>query len=254
MTDQSSDTNANQPTESQETPVVTPATSLEGLLTSALEEVKRPDGSQKYSSPEDFIRSAVEAQTFIPQLQTEKKAMSESLESMQARLQAVEAEKVALASKLEQTLSLTPKPATEQAVPSAQPGVVDVEAIKAEILQGLQQQQVEKTYESNRNAVLQTLTSTFGDSASEITKKVIEEQFAGNTEAFTSLASQSPKAVESILNAYKPAQQPLPASASLTGMAKPTATGPVKGDSPLNKLPGESSQAYIKRVMPLMHS
>lgn len=249
MTDQSEVLGTTPATQTQDTPEPK-ASNLESLLTGALEQVKRPDGTQKYSTPEDFVKSAVQAQSFIPQLQQEKQQMTESLVEAQQRLAALEAEKVQLESKLTEVLSVTSKPTSEPApAPAQATPTVDVESLTAQIKAQLAQEEAQKAAQGNQQAVLEHIQTTFGDQAQTVTAQAVKELFGGNAAALSDLASKSPQAVKTLLAQYNTAPATLPQNGTLGGAQKPTSTKPT---SPLHSDPTESAADFRARMAKLL--
>ena len=230
----------------QETPAPQ-ATNLDEILTNALSQVKRPDGSQKYATPEAFIQAAVTAQEFIPNILQEKQEMSTTLETLQQQLQTAEAERARLESQLQEAMTLS-KPASPQEAPANAGSGLDIDTIRQQVMESIKQEQLQASQVANQQKAFESIQATFGDKAEEITGRLVNEQFNGSVDLFKTLAGSAPGAVAALLNVYKnPETSTNVASATALGAQKPNQPPP--SASSLAPLPGETLAQYDARVL-----
>lgn len=164
--------NSNVPAPQAASEVTPKATSYDDLLAM----ITKEDGSPKYRSVDDAIKSIPHAQTHISNLERELQNLREQLNR----------------NKTAEELLETFKPAKQEATPSKP--AVDLNDIDSLIAQNIQKHEQTKVAVSNVNKVMETLSTTYGDKANELYKKAAQDAGISVSE-MNRLAASSPNAV-----------------------------------------------------------
>lgn len=179
----------------QDQGIVTPPTAnnLEDLLGS----IRKEDGSLKYKSAEDAIKSIPHAQSHIATLERELQELREKLAT----------------SKTAEEILENFKSSETKEKPSAP--TVDLSQIESLLEKKLHQNEQQKIYKENITNVMDTITRVYGDKANEIFKKAAQDAGLPISE-MNRLAASSPNAVFKLIGLdQKPTQAPARSSSSI---------------------------------------
>lgn len=221
----------------QETPAqeATETQNQSNPLEDLLREIKREDGTQKYSTVEDALKGQVHAQKTIFDLKNETKEKDSKLSELEQKVAEIDALKAAveaLTQKKDEQTSV--KPFSE-------------EDIQKQVSKAMLEVRTKEMSEQNIKTVLTTLNDKFGDKAeSEFYSK--GQELGYTAEEMNALAASKPKAVFAILglNGDNSPKQPTinPSTGSLnTAGLKPKSTTYIRSER-LN-LPTGSGDAHL---------
>lgn len=179
----------------QDQGVVTPqpSSNLEDLLGS----IRKEDGSLKYKSAEDAIKSIPHAQNHIATLEKELQELREKLATSKTAEEILENFK---------SSEKNEKPSTP---------TVDLSQIESLLEQKLNQKEKQRIVQENISSVMDTITKVYGDKANEVFKKAAQDAGLPISE-MNRLAASSPNAVFKLIGLdQKPTMVPARSSSSI---------------------------------------
>lgn len=188
------DTN-NNPFENKEQPnPETPAPSSDNPFADQLSAIKNDKGEPKYNSVEDALKALEHSQNFINTLKKEASEKDQKLQELSGELEKRESVEEVVERLVNKNQS-NPAPTDDQ--PKA--GVLDENKILNVVKNVLQEQEKETTSSENLTKVITTLTSTYGDSASQVIKDRARE-LNTTPSALENLAKDNPNLVLSLFS------------------------------------------------------
>lgn len=184
----------------QVNPSVTPAAPT---LNDLLAGIKREDGTQKYSSPEDALKALQASQEHIKRLEAEKRALEDSRN------------KTAIEQLLE-TMKPQPAPAAPKVeTPPAVAGLTPEDVVKL-----LEQRDAARAAQANLGTFSSQLEAKFGAKAGEHLQKRAQE-LGLPVEYIANIAKASPKAAMDLIGGAAPSPAPSKAPGTVNTSALP---------------------------------
>lgn len=229
----------------QETPAqeATETQNQSNPLEDLLKEIKREDGTQKYSTVEDALKGQVHAQKTIFDLKNETKEKDSKLTELEQKVAEIDALKAAveaLTQKKDEQTSV--KPFSE-------------EDIQKQVFKAMNEARSKEVSEQNIKTVLGTLNEKFG---SEAEKKFYStgQELGFSAEEMNALAASKPKAVFTMLGLNEsggkqaPVFNPSTGSLNTAGLKPKTETAIRRNDK---RLPVAATNAELMEQASLAH-